>query len=93
MVGGRQVNIAILGPGCMNCHKVEAIAKAAAEEVAVEATFQHITSMAEITQYPILRTPGLVINGQLVMSGRIPTKAEVIAWIRTAAEAAKEQKA
>jgi len=84
------VNIAILGPGCMNCKKVEQIAKEAVAELALEeATFQHVTNWDEIMKYPILRTPGLVLNGKVVCSGRIPTKAEIVSWITTALEESK----
>jgi small redox-active disulfide protein 2 len=84
------VNIAILGPGCMNCKKVEQIAKEAVAELALEeATFQHVTNWDEIMKYPILRTPGLVLDGKVVCSGRIPTKAEVVSWITTALEESK----
>jgi small redox-active disulfide protein 2 len=84
------VDIAILGPGCMNCKKVEQIAKEAVAELALEeATFQHVTNWDEIMKYPILRTPGLVLNGKVVCSGRIPTKAEVVSWITTALEEEK----
>ena len=84
------MNIAILGPGCMNCKKVEQIAKEAVAELALEeATFQHVTNWDEIMKYPILRTPGLVLNGKVVCSGRIPTKAEVVSWITTALEESK----
>jgi small redox-active disulfide protein 2 len=79
------MDIIILGPGCINCKKVEQVAKEAVAELALEeATFQHVTKWDEIMKYPILRTPGLVINGKVVCSGRIPTKAEVVSWITTA---------
>ncbi len=84
------MNIAILGPGCMNCKKVEQIAKEAVAELGLEeATFQHVTNWDEIMKYPILRTPGLVLNGKVACSGRIPTKAEVVSWITTALEESK----
>jgi small redox-active disulfide protein 2 len=76
-----------LGPGCANCQRVEQLAKAAAQEVGLEATFQKITRMDEIMTYPILATPGLVVNEKVVCSGRVPTKAEVTTWLTTAAEA------
>jgi len=61
------------------------VAKDAVAELDLgEATFQHVTQWDEIMQYPILRTPGLVINGNVVCSGRIPTKAEVVTWITAA---------
>jgi small redox-active disulfide protein 2 len=78
------MHIIILGPGCPNCKKVEALAKEAASELGIEARFQKVTDMAEIIKYPILRTPGLVLNGEVVSSGRIPTKAEIVSWLATA---------
>ena len=78
------MDIKILGPGCLNCQKVAAFAKEAALELGIEASLEKITDVAEITKYPILRTPGLVINGHLVSSGRIPTKAEISNWLKVA---------
>ena len=81
------MNITILGPGCMNCKKVEQIAKEAVAEMALEeSTFQHVTDWDDIMKYAILHTPGLVLNGKVVCSGRVPTKAEVVRWITTALE-------
>ncbi len=60
-----------------------------AELALEEATFQHVTNWDEIMKYPILRTPGLVLDGKVVCSGRIPTKAEVVSWITTALEEGK----
>ncbi len=81
------MNIIVLGPGCSNCKKLEQIAKDAVAELNLEdVTFQKVTSYDEIMKYPILSTPGLVINGKLVCSGRVPSKAEVTSWITTALE-------
>jgi len=79
-----KVDIKILGPGCPNCKKVEALAHEAASELGIEAHFEKITDMGEITKYPILRTPGLVVNGKVVSSGRIPTRSEIVSWLATA---------
>ncbi|MGQ9494069.1 MAG: thioredoxin family protein [Anaerolineae bacterium] len=79
------MHIIILGPGCPNCKKVEALTKEAVAELDLDdVTFQKVTDLAEIMKYPILRTPGLVINGKVVCSGRIPTKAEIKAWLTAA---------
>jgi small redox-active disulfide protein 2 len=78
------LTIKILGPGCSNCKKLEAIAKQGAELARVQAEFIKITDYAEITKYPVLSTPGLVINEKVVSSGRIPTPAEVSTWITNA---------
>jgi small redox-active disulfide protein 2 len=78
------LTIKVLGPGCSNCKKLEAIAKQSAELMKVQAEFVKVTDYAEITKYPVLSTPGLVINEKVVSSGRIPTPAEVSAWIANA---------
>jgi small redox-active disulfide protein 2 len=78
------LTIKILGSGCANCKKVEEIARRAVAGLAVEAEVIKVTDMARITAYPILGTPGLVVNEQVVCSGRIPTEAEVTTWLTTA---------
>jgi small redox-active disulfide protein 2 len=79
------LTIKVLGSGCPNCKKVEAIARQAASGLGVEAEFVKITDYGKIMEYPILSTPGLVINEQVVCSGRIPTQAEVTTWMANAA--------
>lgn len=78
------LSIKVLGPGCANCQKVEQIAKKAVATLSVDATVQKVTDMKEIMRYPILSTPGLVINEKLVCAGRIPAEAEVTTWITNA---------
>lgn len=75
------LDIKVLGPGCDNCKKVEAIAKQAAANLGVEATIVKIVDRAEYPKYGLMYTPGLVINNKLVCGGRIPTEAEVMTWV------------
>ena len=73
--------IKILGPGCANCKKLEAVAREAATSAGAEAEFLKISDMKSILAYDLMSTPGLVINEKLVSSGRIPTVAEVSQWL------------
>ncbi len=78
------LDIKVLGPGCDNCKKVEALAHQAVTSLGVEATIVKIIDRAEYPKYGLLYTPGLVINGKLVCGGRVPTEAEVLTWVTSA---------
>ncbi len=73
--------VKILGPGCANCRKLEAVARDAAASAGIEAAFVKVTDVNEIVAHDVLATPGLVIDGKLVSSGRIPTQAEIRKWM------------
>jgi len=75
------LKVKILGSGCANCKKLEAVARDAAASAGVEAEFIKVTDMKDIMAYDLLSTPGLVVNEKLVSSGRIPTQAEVKQWL------------
>jgi len=79
------ITIKVLGPGCANCKKLEEVARTAAGLAQVEAEILKVTDMQEIIAGGVLKTPGLMINGKLVSSGRIPAPATVVDWIREAA--------
>lgn len=78
------LNIKILGSGCPNCKRVEAIARKAIDVLGLEAEVEKVTDHEEIMKWPILSTPGLVINNKVVSSGRIPAEAEVLEWLKAA---------
>jgi small redox-active disulfide protein 2 len=75
------LTVKILGSGCANCKKLEAVSREAAASAGLEAEFIKVTDMQAIMAYDLLSTPGLVINEKLVSSGRIPTQAEVRQWM------------
>ena len=78
------MEIKVLGTGCPKCKRLEQVAREALAEAGVTATVTKVTDVNAIMAYPILSTPGLVINEELKSSGRSPSKEEVVAWIREA---------
>ena len=78
------LTVKVLGPGCENCKKVEEVAHKAIAMMGVQAKLIKVIDWAEIRKYPILATPGLVINEKLVCGGRIPTESEVSTWLANA---------
>ena len=82
------LTIKVLGSGCDNCKKLEALARQAVAQMGLEAEVVKVTDYPAIMAYNILSTPGLVINEKVVSAGRIPTPGEVSTWLANALEAA-----
>ncbi len=71
------MHVKILGSGCANCVNLEKATREAVDELGLEATFEKVTDYADIAGYGILRTPGLVVDEQVLLSGRVPTARQV----------------
>jgi small redox-active disulfide protein 2 len=76
--------IKVLGPGCARCQQLEKTVSEVVKELGIQAEIEHVRDMNKIMEYPVLTTPGLVIDENLVCSGRVPAKAEVTTFITTA---------
>jgi small redox-active disulfide protein 2 len=73
--------IEVLGPGCNNCRRLEANVREAVAIAGIEAEVVKVTDYAQIAAYGVLSTPGLVIDGKVVSTGRIPSAADIAAWL------------
>jgi small redox-active disulfide protein 2 len=76
--------IQVVGSGCNNCLKLESMCREAVAEERIEATIEKVTDLNRFQELGIWMTPGLLINGQVVSSGRLPAKSAIIDWIRQA---------
>jgi len=78
------MKIKILGPGCARCQQLGRTTKEVVKELGISAEIEEVKDIQKIMEYPILTTPGLVINEELVCAGRVPTKAELTQLIASA---------
>jgi small redox-active disulfide protein 2 len=81
------IEIKVLGPGCANCKRLEQIAQKVVDSLAADAVIEKVTGYQEIVELGVMTTPGLVVNGEVVSSGRIPSETEVTDWVIKALEA------
>ncbi len=75
------MEIKILGPGCGNCKRLYEEAQKAVALSGQPATITKVEAIEDIMAYNLLRTPGLVIDGKVVASGRIPLAPEIVTMI------------
>lgn len=80
------MKITIYGTGCLKCIQAENVAKQAVQQAGVEAEIEHVKDIAQIAKAGVLLTPGVAIDGKVVVKGRVPDVAELVSAIMTARE-------
>ena len=78
------MEIKVLGTGCAKCKQLEKEVEEVVREMGLDVAVEKVADMKQIMKYPILMTPGLVIDGELVVSGKVPSKAEITRYITNA---------
>lgn len=76
------LNIKVAGPGCPNCQKLETLCKEVIDEEGMNANIEKITDTNEISELGILMTPGLLVNDEVLSSGKIPNKPTLKHWLQ-----------
>jgi small redox-active disulfide protein 2 len=73
--------IEVLGPGCNNCKRVEAAAHEAVAMTGIEAEIVHVTDYADIAAKGVMNTPGVIIDGRIMSTGRVPSAKDIAGWL------------
>ena len=71
------MEIKILGSGCQRCEALEKMTRKAVEELKLKASIEKVGDIEEILSYSVMRTPALVINGKVMLSGEVPRMSEL----------------
>ena len=80
------LTIKVLGSGCANCKKLEAVTRQVVEQMGIQAEVIKVTEYPDIMAYDVMSTPGVVVNEKVVSTGRIPSPAEITIWLTNALE-------
>ena len=75
------LNVKVLGSGCTNCINLEKLCREVIAENQIDAEIEKVTDFKDIMSYGIMSTPGLVLNGKVVSSGKLPTKSTLTHWM------------
>jgi small redox-active disulfide protein 2 len=66
------MDIKILGSGCVNCRNLETNTRAALDELGLTVDIDKVTDPGEIISWGVMSTPALVVDDEVVVSGRVP---------------------
>lgn len=72
------MNIKVLGTGCPSCKKLEKNVYDALKELNIEAEVEKVTEVKDIMSYGVMRTPALVVDGKVVISGQVPVVSKLV---------------
>lgn len=71
------MNIKVLGPGCKNCHNLKNNVQMVAQKNGWDAEIEEVTDPGEIVGYGVMRTPGLIMGGELVSMGKVLAPSQI----------------
>jgi small redox-active disulfide protein 2 len=71
------MKIEVLGTGCAKCDLLENNTRNVADRLGLDYTLEHVKDIMKITDYGVMITPALVIDGQVIFSGKVPAETEL----------------
>lgn len=71
------MEIKVLGTGCPKCRSLEKVTREAVDEAGIAASVTKVEDIVEIMNYGVMTTPALVVNGKVLVKGKVPSVAEI----------------
>lgn len=71
------MDIKILGTGCAKCKALEKVTREVVDEMKLDATVTKVDDIMEIMQYGVMTTPAMVVDGKIIVKGRVPSANEI----------------
>ena len=77
------MNIKVIGSGCENCDKTNAIVKECVEELGIDAEIERVTDLVEIVKLGVMAAPSVMIDGKIVIAGQVPSKNQMMKVLKS----------
>jgi len=76
------MEIKVLGPGCAKCKEAEKLVREVVSETGVTATVEKVSDFQQIAGYGVFSTPAVVIDGEVKVVGKVPSRSELLSWLK-----------
>ena len=80
------LEVKVLGPGCSRCNQLEQDIMAVMDEMELPGNIEHVTDINAISEYGVMGTPALILNGKVMAVGSVPPKAKLKTWLKGISE-------
>ena len=75
------IEIKVLGTGCPNCIRLENMCREVVAENNLDAKIEKVSNVDEFWKYRVMLTPALIVNGKLLVQGKLPTRHTLVHWL------------
>ena len=74
--------VQVLGTGCAKCTKLKEDVEVAVAELGIEAKVEKVEDIMKITEFGVMMTPALVVDGEVKVSGKVPSAEEIKGYLQ-----------